>query len=202
MTQAAYCPTVQLGAGNAAIGSLAAGNNTIGALGAGNAVIGTVSVQSPGTVIQQTPVVTAGAYAAGKCVGGLLTLNNAASGTTRPSILQSVCVTDNSNGNVPLSILFFGSAPAGNYTDGNNVSLSSADLALVQAKVDVATGDYVRVGTGNTVLANGPNQSGLGKEIQATGNTSLYALAVATGAGSNNFTGNQSLTFTFGFLLG
>jgi len=65
-------------------------------LQAGAAMVGNVGVTSYGITISQTPTVTAGAYAAGDAVGGLLTFAGAARVAGDGGVVKSVTIIDDS----------------------------------------------------------------------------------------------------------
>jgi hypothetical protein len=146
------------------------------------------------TELVSTPVVsTAPAYTAGDSVGTKITLLNAVLAGGGEASLKSVTITDLSNQKPTLEILIFNSDPTGTtFTDNGALTLASADLAKVIARVTVAAGDWVTVGT------RGVASLALDRVLVASGatNTTLYACLMATG--TPTFTGTSDITLRLG----
>jgi hypothetical protein len=174
-------------------------------LSASNAIIGRVGIDqtTPGTTnlvsvvgntkqVTATPTITAGTYATGKCVGGLITLTNAYRVNTGQITLQDIVVTDKANQSAPFIILFFDSNPTGGtYNDGSSTALGT-DLAKVIGKVKVAATDY------DTIDSKAIASVISGIVLQASGAIStLYAVVTTTG--SPSYVSTSALTFTFKF---
>lgn len=168
----------------AAGGALAASENHLGAVG-GNS--NSVSV---------TPTITAGAYVAGNCVGGILTLTNLLRvGGPGTGIWQSMLVIDKGNQKAPLDVLLFDSNPSGGtYTDHVAISSLTTDLSKLIRRVSIAATDYVTVN--GVAIAD---LSSIARIIKgAAAATTLYA--VLNTSGTPTYASTSDLTVRFGAL--
>lgn len=131
---------------------------------------------------------TAGAYAAGNVVGGLLTIDN--SGIVRSPIdepqlsakLSDVSVIDNANQAIDADIFLFSQAPASAMNDKAAFAPSAADLKNCVGVLHVVAADYIAAG-GSAKVAAGPNQRNLNIVMKPSvaGATALYAVVVTRG---------------------
>lgn len=78
--------------------------------GALTVTLGSEQVATAGTTIAQTPTVTAGAYAAGDAVGGLLTFADAARVAGRGGVITSLVIVDDAGQDVELELWLFNQA--------------------------------------------------------------------------------------------
>lgn len=143
--------------------------------------------------VQPTVTVTAGAYSAGNCVGGLLTLTSAMRISGGSGAWAKLTMTDHANQKAPLDILLFKSSPAGTFTDHSAFpTMSTADNALVSCRISVAASDWVTIG-GSAYLTKlvGP------LPCVASGSANLYA-AINT-SGTPTYAATTDLTATFSF---
>ncbi len=142
--------------------ALPAGTNLLGKVGIDQTTPGTTNfVTAGGLAVNKrlTPTVTAGAYAAGQVVGGVQTLTNAVRSGILSGILHGIFVKSKGTSTPALTLYFFDTNPSnGTYTD------------------NVAAADFIAAGSKGTA-----HYAGLGIPLVLTG-TSLYVLAVATGA--------------------
>jgi hypothetical protein len=145
-------------------------------------------------IITPTLAVTAAAYSANNCVGGLLTLTNAMRISSGSGLLQSVLIIDRANQKAALDILIFNASPAGTFTDKAAFpTLSLADDLLVIRRISIGASDYVTIG--GTAFATIP---ALSKVVQASGSANLYAAMVTTG--TPTYAATTDLIVRFGFL--
>lgn len=122
--------------------------------------------------LKLTPAVTAATYAAGNCVGGLLTLNVASAGA---GLIQDVAIWDKSANKLQLDILFFDANPTGStITDKTNVTIVAADMAKIIGGCHLA--DFFAVTTG------GAFGQALNIGLNYTVAGLLYAAIIARGA--------------------
>jgi hypothetical protein len=167
-------------------------------LGAGENFIGSVGGKS----INVTPTITTSAtlYTTGDCVGGVLTLTDAARIDGKQTILQSLHIKDASNQKVPLTILIFESNPTGGtgFTATDNAAFSygsdTATYAKQIGKINVVAGDYETIDSKATAVI-----SGLGRIYTPVGSNDLFAVIITTG-GPTYGANATSLYATFGFL--
>jgi len=125
--------------------------------------------------VSQTPTITAGAYAAGKAVGGKLTFANMAREAGGVVTLQSVTILDKAAQSAHLVLVLFDrdfTATA----DNAAFDPSDADLAHVVAIVPVFTSDYQEFADNAAATA-----SNLGIVVTLNG-TSLYGQMMCVGA--------------------
>jgi len=99
-----------------------------------------VTSRNPITVITQTPAITAGAYAAGDVVGGLLTFINAALAIGRGGYIVKVLITDNAGQAVPYELHLFDRTFAA-MADNAAWSPSDANMLNWEGYVDIAATD-------------------------------------------------------------
>lgn len=87
----------------------AAGAEAVNIQDGGNSITidGTATIASNGTTIQQTPTVTAGAYAANDAVGGLLTFANAARTAGGGGVVKSMLILDDAGQDAALELWLF-----------------------------------------------------------------------------------------------
>lgn len=148
-------------------------------------------------LIEKRLTVDTAAYAVGDCMGGKITLANAARATSGTSILTDIVIIDESNVKPLFNIVIFGVDPtAATLTDNAAVNLSTNSKDVI-AVVPVYTADYnvvagVSIATiqvGNIVLQTSP---------MAESNTTFYAALVATYA--NDMVASDDLIIKFGLV--
>lgn len=146
-------------------------------------------------IIQPTVTVTAGAYAAGNCWGGKLTLTNGL-GSATPSTGAWSLLTLTMHTSTPpvLDCLLFGANPAATFTDKSAFpTLSAADNLLVVARISIASTDWVTIGGSSfaTIKIGG-------LPISATTAGTLYsAFNVTSGTPTPAATTDFSALYTF-----
>lgn len=144
-------------------------------------------------VVQITPTISTSAYTAGDAVGGKQTIANAVR-TPGTAILDSISITDISNQKAALEILIFNADPsATTITDNAALAINSADITKIIARISIASGDYVAIGTLAVATVKG-----LGIALKAASGTTLYAAVMTTG--TPTYAGTSDLTFSHGFL--
>jgi hypothetical protein len=145
--------------------------------------------------IQVTPTITASsAYATGNALGGLLTLTNM--GNFCFSSLRSVVVTDKANQKSAMDVLLFGRTFTAT-ADKNAIAISSADLLNMVGSVNIATTDYVTVGTGAVATKVGAT-GGIWLPMPVSGgDNTFYAQLVARGTPTYASTSDISVRFVF-----
>jgi len=169
--------------GNVDVASVAAGETHIGEVG-GNTTTVTVS-----------PTVTAGAYHANDCIGGKLTLANAARAAAGSGLIYTLTVQDLAAQNAILEIYIFNADPSnGTYTDNGAVDIHDTDMGYCIGRIDVATSDYKS-------LAD--NSMAFPKDMRAipfklASGTSLYAIIRTTG--TPTYAATSDLKLVFGIL--
>ena len=102
-------------------------------------------VPTAGKLVQVavTPVVSAGAYGANDCVGGIITLAGAARSAGLPTILTGFNLFDVGNQKAVLDVLLFNATPAGGtYTDNAAIVLAAADDGTCIAHFRIDAADY------------------------------------------------------------
>ena len=163
-------------------------------LPSGTNAIGTVGVTSApaAAAVTVTPTNTVGAYTAGQCVGGLITLANVGQGTTFGALLQSVQLAAKINYTGGFNITFFGSAPSTTFTDKATPTFNLSDVPKIVAYATI-TGYNQGLGTNYAVYAN----YYLGASVQLASST-LYA--VITCVGAPTFATTTDLTLSVGTL--
>lgn len=162
--------------------ALAAGENFVGAVGGKSK---NVSIAVP---------TTANTYAAGKVIGGVLTIANASRLSGKETLLQSLHIKDTSNGKGAFSILIFDSDPSSGATvsDNSTFAYGSSAYAKQIGLISIAASDYKTFDS----KASAPI-TGLGRVYTPNGSANLYAVIVAES--SVTLTAN-CLTIIAGFL--
>lgn len=147
------------------------------------------------TNIIVTPTITAGAYSAGNCVGGLQTLTSAMRVSGGSGAWAKLNITDHANQKAAMTVLVFKSSPAGTFTDHAAFpTMTAADNQLVAATVTIATSDWTTVGgSAYCTKVVGP------MPVSATGSANLFA-AVNT-SGTPTYAATSDLTFNYGFFV-
>jgi hypothetical protein len=156
------------------------------------------------TFIAQTPTIsTSPAYTSGDCLGGLMTLSNAARFTGGGGTINSIRVLDKTQAQrAAMSLLFFSSSvsPAG---DNAPAAFTDADMANLVAVIEILSGDYNTAWAGtplnsvafkpNTATATWPQTMAIPYFCSA--GTSLYCQAVVRG--TPTYTSTSDLVFQF-----
>ena len=111
-------------------------------------------VREYGDVVEvvQTPTITAGAYAAGDALGGLLTFVNAVRAAGETSIITKIVIVDTANQTAPVDLVLFNQAFTPT-ADNAAFNPSDADLANCIGFVDVAATDYSSFNQDDAVAA-------------------------------------------------
>ena len=99
-----------------------------------------------GTTISQTPVVTAGIYAANDVVGGLLTFANAVRNSGGGGIVKSLIILDDAGQDAALELWLFSQTFTA-IADNGPWAPSEADLRSLVAIIATADGGYYAAGT-------------------------------------------------------
>lgn len=154
----------------------------------GSAVIGQVGGTT--VVVTVAPTVTAAAYSAGQCVGGLLTFTGAArSGGPGSGLVQSAVISDVSGQDSAIDIVLFNQNPSGStFTDHATCTIANADLPKIAGVIAVS--DCHLLGASAPGVCQGQQQAlpfGLGG-----GNTTLWAVNIARGTPTYTATTNLS----------
>lgn len=129
---------------------------------------------------------TAGAYAAGNVVGGLLTIdssNGVVGPSEEPQLAAKLCdlvVIDNANQGLQLDIFLFNQAPATAMNDKAAFGPSAADMKSCVGVVSVAAADYLSAGA-SVKLAHEKNLGVVMKPGVAKA-TATYAVVVTRAA--------------------
>ncbi len=101
-------------------------------LTAGTAQAGLVTAGGFTSTVQVTPTVQIAAYTAGQCVGGLITLANAARVAAGSGLIQAVTASFISGVVPSLDIIFFNANPTGSTTtDKTALAIATADLGKI-----------------------------------------------------------------------
>ena len=140
----------------------------------------TVTLTSDNTIlIAVAPTVGTGAYTADDCLGGEMTLTNAASVSGQGGMITGITMSaedDAADGWAAnnVEVIFWESDPAGTYTDNTALAVSDADAILVVGSVLLDT----KVDMGNVTLLYARN---VGLSYQCVGTANLFATAVNRG---------------------
>lgn len=148
-----------------------------------------------------SPTISTSIYAAGDVVGGLQRLRRAL-GPYRSGVLRSIIVRDDDNEKPVLTFLFFQSEPASVAADNGALTLTTADLALLVGKANVAGADYETVG-GQAVAHVDVSKvlegyDGGTAQLKDFESGDLWVVPVIT-SGTPTFTATTDLSFSFGF---
>lgn len=150
-------------------------------------------VASAGTTISQTPAITAGAYAANDCVGGMLTFADAARVSGGGGVVKSVVIIDDAGQDAELELWLFG-APF--TSPGDNNPWNPAEVYLEQCVGVVSTAEssqgWLAAGTPSVVTI----EVALRYDLAAT---ALYGQLVSPGA-AGPYAGTDNLTVRVGLL--
>lgn len=119
--------------------------------------------------INQSPVVTAGAYSAKDVVGGLLTFANAASVYKGSGMLRKIVIRNNAMVADLLMVNLFSQAPAV-IADNGAYDPTDAEMAFCIGVIPIVAADYV-LATDNAIASKVLEFP----FVLATGGTSLYA---------------------------
>lgn len=160
------------------------------------------------TFISVTPTVsTTPAYTSGDCLGGLMTLSNAARFTGGGGTIQSVRVLDKTQAQRAAMDLFFFQTSVSPAGDNAPAAFSDADMANCVGVISILTTDY------NTAFAGVPLNSVAFKPDTKTNTlpqamaipyycsagTSLYCQAIVRG--TPTYTSTSDLVFQFCLVL-
>src|SRR5215469_10612694 len=99
-------------------------------------------------VFSATPTITSGsAYAAGNCVGGLITLASVPAHAV--GYIQGASITDVDGQDAATDVYLFSDTPSGSstITDKTQINIATADLPLLIGTAHLATADWTLLGT-------------------------------------------------------
>lgn len=140
-----------------------------------------------------TPTVTASAYAAGNCVGTLVTLAGAVPVAGYSAVLRQVLVSFLANNQPSLDVLLFNANPTGTtFTDKSAVAVVAADLTKICGVLNISTANYALAAA--ATMSVGQAVVDLPFVLAAT---TLYAAFVARSA----FTPTGTADFACKFLI-
>lgn len=105
-----------------------------------------VAAYSAGTTIAVTPTVTAGAYIAGDCVGGVMEFVGAARITGTGGVIKNLLIADDAGQDAEMELWLFDQTIAAD-GDNNPWSPSESDLRNLVAIVTTADGAWFAAGT-------------------------------------------------------
>lgn len=125
------------------------------------------------TEVCAVPVVTAGLYAAGNSVGGLIVLPNAFL-SANAGILTSIRLTIKSVQTVEFDVTLFSSLPSTTFTDHAAPAIVAADTLLAQPTIKLTNNSSVL----GTMTVYGSDN--IGRAIKQAG-SAAYAVVVTTG---------------------
>ena len=142
-----------------------------------------------------TPTVTAGAYASGKSLGGLLSFPIFHNAATESGLIDQFSVYSKTGLTVPVTVYLFDKIPATGCTDDTAVVFSSADLALLVTPSFVLTPTVNGVGAAQSAAAQIMSVSTANADTNIDSN--LYACVVTSGV-----TPASSSEYVFGVAAG
>lgn len=149
--------------------------------------------------VQVTPTITSGsAYATGNALGGLLTLPSM--GNFGGASLRSVVILDKANQKSALDVVFFGQAFTAT-ADKSAIAISNADALNCMGSVNIATTDWITIGTG-AVATKGVGTGGVKLPLIAQADTSFYAQLVVRGTPTFTSTTDIVCRFVFESMMG
>lgn len=126
------------------------------------------------SLVQVTPTVQAAAYAAGQCVGGLITLAAAGRLAAGSGLLQAVTASFISGVLPSLDVVIFSASPTGSTTaDRGALAVATADLAKIVGVVHLT--DATLLGTAAPSFVQGEQQA---MPFKLPAGTSLFASVV------------------------
>ena len=142
----------------------------------------------PGFTIVQTPVITAGAYAANDAIGGLLEFADAARSPGSHLTIRSIVVVDNAKQAGEIDLVFFRETFTA-IADNAPFDPSDADMAKYVGHIKIRSSDYA-----DFVDNGGATRDNLGLSISlVAAGTSLFAQAVIRGI--ETYAATDDLTF-------
>lgn len=129
------------------------------------------------TIFTKAITVTAGAYAAGACVGGKQTFANAVRLADRSGSIDSIIIADKAKQNAALAVVFFDSDPsATTFTDNAALTVADADLFKIIGVINVLASDYQAFADNSVATVKCQ-----GMDFVANGSANIYATIVAVG---------------------
>lgn len=124
--------------------------------------------------VQVVPTVQAAAYAAGNCVGGLITLANAARAAAGSGLVQAITAAFVSGVVPSLDVILFNASPSGSTTtDKIAIAIATADLAKVVGVIHL--NDNTLLGASAPSFIQGEQQA---MPFKLPAGTSLFAAVV------------------------
>jgi len=127
------------------------------------------------------PTNTTAIYADGDLIGGKLTLTGLVPFSGGRSIITGITVTDKSEQNAALTVIFFNTNPTNTtFTDNAELDVADADLVNIAGIIPVAAADYVgladnSVATVNKYLTLAPNSTSVVYAAIVSEGTPTYA---------------------------
>lgn len=149
----------------------------------------TISVQS--SIVSQTPVITAGAYAANRALGGQLSFSFA-TGKKQSSVLESLILIDKAKQNSSIDLFCF-DQPFTPSVDHAAFNISAADAQHVVAVVSMLNTQYVDIGSSTVTEV-----PGIGVVFPTQRDQTLYCQMVTRG--TPTFVSTSDITIKLGFL--
>jgi hypothetical protein len=166
---------------------------SLGSIAAGETVIGIVGGST--TTVTVSPTVTAGAYHANDCIGGKLTLANAARVAAGSGLVYTLTVQDLAAQNAILEVYIFNADPTnGTYTDNGAVDINDTDMAMCIGRIDVAAADYKSLADNSMAFPTSMRAI----PFKLASGTSLYA--VVRTPGTPTYAATSDLKLVFGIL--
>jgi len=148
-----------------------------------------VNTRGGGLSISQTPTITAGAYSAKDCVGGLLTFANAARKSGGKGIINTVTIIDNDDEGAGLELWLFNADPTVQ-ADNAPMDFSDANMLKCVGVISISSANYYSLAdNGATCLR------GVGLQFQCAV-TSLFGQLKCIG--TPTYTGTNDLTIILG----
>lgn len=143
-------------------------------------------------VSKSSPTIATSYGAAGKIVGGLITLSDVTDRVKATLILYSLVFKHFGANANELSVLVFDDAPASIGADGADLTLIAADFAKLVAAIPIVADDYVVAGSKATAQPN------LKPVVIRPTAKALYAVIVTTAAAT--FAAVDAASLHLGFL--
>ncbi len=159
------------------------------------AALGSSKIGAKTAVVIPTITTSAGAYASGDCVGGLLTLEGAVSGKNNTATLKSIHVKDSAAQAANLTILLFSAEPTGLTTTDNSAFAYGSGNGFTNevAKINVAAADYQTIDSKSVACIDT-----LAKVVQGLSGQNIYAAIITTSTPTYG-AGGDKLQIIFNF---
>ena len=143
------------------------------------------------TVTVAQTVTSASAYASGNCVGGKITISNAARVSAGSGLLQEIAINSKSAQTTQMDVILFSADPSGStITDKTAISIAAADFDKIIGVVHIT--DWTSLGTPS--VGQGTN---LALPFALASGTTLYAAIVTRSTPTFTATTDISVSFRF-----